>query len=277
VNIPRTADECRIRWLGDKHPDLNHEPWTPTELEKLTTLISDKLEGEIDWVDVAQKLGVWLYQLKLLHPILTPVAFGQTHRVPIDCMRRAIRRPHHTWDVDSDQRLLDAVNMFGTYNWNIGRPSSLTAGHRRLNSFSVARYVAEDVTAGQCQGRYSRSLDPTVKRGHWSEEEDARLRLAVTAYGNSWVDVASAIPGRTNDQCRDRWSDRLNPATVKGKWTDEENQSLVEAVKDLGNKWKAISERLGNSRTDSNVRIVFPYLSFSTCSSTFFHPVSAAL
>jgi hypothetical protein len=169
-------------------------------------------------------------------------------------MRRTIPRPRRTWDAESDERLLDAVKLYGTYNWNIGgHPSStnLVIGNETL--FLVARHVAEDATAGQCQSRYSRSLDPSIKRGQWSEEEDSRLCLAVAAYGNSWMEIASVIPGRTNEQCRDRWSEKLKSPTVKSKWTDEENQSLVEAVKDLGNRWKTISERLGHGRTDSKV------------------------
>ena len=48
-------------------------------------------------------------------------------------------------------------------------------------------------------------FDLTVKRGAWTAEEDTRLGMAVEAYGHSWVEVAGAVAGRTNDQCRDRW------------------------------------------------------------------------
>ena len=51
-------------------------------------------------------------------------------------------------------------------------------------------------------------FDLTVKRGAWTAEEDTRLEKAVEAYGHSWVDVAVAVAGRTNDQCRDRWLER---------------------------------------------------------------------
>lgn len=125
---------------------------------------------------------------------------------------------------------------------------------RLLSPFLVARYVSPDATAAQCFRRYSRTLDPTLKRGTWSTEEDDRLRAAVAAYGKNWVEVATAIPGRTNEQCRDRWMDGLGSAlNKKGQWSEEEDQSLLEAVKDLGNKWKLISARLGNGRSDANV------------------------
>lgn len=118
----------------------------------------------------------------------------------------------------------------------------------------MARHVSEDATAQQCQQRYSRTLDPNIKRGAWTEDEDARLRLAVTVHGNSWIEIAEVIHGRTNEQCRDRWSDKLNPTLMKGRWTNEEDRCLVEAVESLGTtSWKEISERLGTGRTDNNV------------------------
>jgi len=110
-------------------------------------------------------------------------------------------RQRHAWSTEYDQKLKDAVQHYGLNNWAI-----------------VARHVSENATASQCEGRFSRQFDSTVKRGTWTAQEDARLRLAVEAYGHSWIDVASAIPGRTNDQCRDRWSDRqktAGPATRK--------------------------------------------------------------
>lgn len=115
----------------------------------------------------------------------------------------------------------------------------------------VARFVSEDVTATQCQSRYPR-LDPALKRGKWSTEEDSRLELAFKAYGNSWVEVAACIPGRTNDQCREHWSEM---SSSRAPWTQEEEKSLLEAVSTLGNAWTKIAEKLGNGRTGQQVRL----------------------
>ncbi|KAH9999382.1 hypothetical protein BJV77DRAFT_1064287 [Russula vinacea] len=85
----------------------------------------------------------------------------------------------------------------------------------------------------------SRSVDPS---GQLESGEDAQLRLAVDLYGNAWMEVASFIPGRTNEQCRDRWSSRLNPKVPRGKWTAEEDARLLSAVDEFGvEKWKEAS------------------------------------
>jgi Myb-like DNA-binding domain len=125
---------------------------------------------------------------------------------------------------------------------------------------TVSRIVSDDATTTQCQNRYFRSLDPDLKKGAWSPEEDARLRLSIGLYGHSWVDIATVMPGRSNEQCRDRWSERLNPNVAKGKWTEEEDTKLLAVIEDLTDSgnfgWKQVSERLATGRTDNMVNLL---------------------
>jgi hypothetical protein len=74
------------------------------------------------------------------------------------------------------------------------------------------------------------------------------------------MEVASFIPGRTNEQCRDRWTERLNPKIPRGKWTSEEDARLLSAVNEFGlGKWTEVSERVGTGRTDNTVSFVDIY------------------
>lgn len=61
ANFPRTAQDCAIRWLGDRHPQFVHTAWTASEIEKLQTLVENAPERPLDWVEIANKLGVRLY------------------------------------------------------------------------------------------------------------------------------------------------------------------------------------------------------------------------
>ena len=62
------------------------------------------------------------------------------------------------------------------------------------------------------------------------------------------------MEGRSNEQCRDRWNDRLDPKINREAWTEEEDKLLVDVVGELGEgKWKAVSEKMGNGRKDSAV------------------------
>lgn len=105
--------------------------------------------------------------------------------------------------------------------------------------------------------RYPRVFDLSLKKGAWSAEEDARLALAVAGYGISWIEIAGTIAGRTNEQCRDRWSELetgpLPEIAGRPRWTAEEDDALIEAVTSLGNKWKAVSLQLGGRWNDKQV------------------------
>lgn len=112
----------------------------------------------------------------------------------------------------------------------------------------------EHLTPAQCQARWCKTLNPSLRRGAWTEEEDTRLRKAVSGYGTSWVQVATTIPGRTNDQCRERWTEYLNVGPQQC-WTDEEDKALLGAVADFGARWKEISLRVGNKKTGQAVSL----------------------
>ncbi|OBZ76938.1 snRNA-activating protein complex subunit 4 [Grifola frondosa] len=222
--VQRSAKECEIRWLGERHPQFSNTPWTQAEIAKVKELVHGLAAGQIDWVEIAEKLG--------------------TQRTPVDCMRHAITRKAHVWNSDSDNRLIEAVKIYGADNWML-----------------VARFVSEDATASQCQNRYMRTLDPSIKRGAWTEDEDARLRQAVAVFGNSWVDIATFVPGRNNEQCRDRYQEYLNPTVTKGKWTPDQDQALLHAVEQVGeSKWKEVSQLLNIGRTDNMCRVRYVLL-----------------
>ncbi|KIL68331.1 hypothetical protein M378DRAFT_101176 [Amanita muscaria Koide BX008] len=119
--------------------------------------------------------------------------------------QRNIPRSAHVWSAESDLRLREAVDRYGYDNWLI-----------------VAKTVSENATASQCEGRFFRMVDPSIKKGLWTQEEDARLRKAVEAHGNSWIDVASTMSGRTNNQCRERWMHQQKMASSGTKRLDKD-------------------------------------------------------
>ena len=63
--------------------------------------------------------------------------------------------------------------------------------------------------------------------------------------GKSWRTISSYLIGKSEVQCLHRWSKVLNPALVKGPWTEEEDQKVVELVAKCGaKKWSAIANEL---------------------------------
>jgi len=70
---------------------------------------------------------------------------------------------------------------------------------------------------------------------------------------SNWTTVADSLDGRTGKQCRERWTNHLNPGIKKGNWTDEEDRIIIEKQAELGNQWSKITEYL-QGRTDNAVK-----------------------
>ncbi|KAJ8905126.1 hypothetical protein NDN08_001636 [Rhodosorus marinus] len=99
-------------------------------------------------------------------------------------------------------------------------------------------------------------LSPTETRvkGPWRAEEDKLLCELVKKFGpRRWTAIASFINGRTGKQSRERWLNHLNPDLSKRQWTLEEDQIIMEAHHEIGNKWSEIAKRL-KGRTDNSVK-----------------------
>ncbi|XWS50882.1 hypothetical protein CRYUN_Cryun12cG0128000 [Craigia yunnanensis] len=75
---------------------------------------------------------------------------------------------------------------------------------------------------------------------------DEKLRNAISAFkGKSWKKIAEFFPDRSEVQCLHRWQQVLNPDLVKGTWTQEEDDKIVELVAKYGpTKWSVIAKSL---------------------------------
>ncbi|KAK3137241.1 hypothetical protein QOZ80_5BG0449660 [Eleusine coracana subsp. coracana] len=93
-----------------------------------------------------------------------------------------------------------------------------------------------------------RTTGPTRRssKGNWTQEEDDMLRKAVENYnGKNWKKIAECFPGRTDVQCLHRWQKVLNPELVKGPWSKEEDEIIIQMVNKLGpKKWSTIAQAL---------------------------------
>ncbi|KAL3979840.1 acetoacetyl-CoA synthetase [Sarotherodon galilaeus] len=97
---------------------------------------------------------------------------------------------------------------------------------------------------------YDGSLPKPGKRQlgktRWTREEDEKLKKLVEHHGaEDWKVIASLLTNRTDVQCQHRWQKVLNPELIKGPWTKEEDQRVIELVQKYGAKrWSVIAKHL---------------------------------
>lgn len=88
----------------------------------------------------------------------------------------------------------------------------------------------------------------------WSRAEDNLLKGLVGQYGDQWELIAPQFKDRTEQQVQQRWAKVLNPELIKGPWTKEEDEKVVELVRRFGpKKWTLISRYL-NGRIGKQCR-----------------------
>lgn len=109
-----------------------------------------------------------------------------------------------------------------------------------------------------------RRRHPLAKiKGGWTEEEDQLLIRLVQKLGEgNWSPIARSLNdafgkneenGRIGKQCRERWNHHLRPDIKKDAWSEGEEKLLVEAHKQLGNRWSDIAKVIPG-RTENAVK-----------------------
>ena len=90
-------------------------------------------------------------------------------------------------------------------------------------------------------------------RVRWSEEDDKLLIVLVSQLGHNWPLIANKMDGRTSKQVKERWTNQLDPSISTEPWTAEDDQHLVELIREIGHSWCEIARRM-KGRTESMVK-----------------------
>ena len=100
-----------------------------------------------------------------------------------------------SWTRAEDETILEFVKQYGTKNWT------------RLAQMLPGRI------GKQCRERWRNHLDPANNRGAWTPEEDSILINLHQQFGNSWVKIASLMPGRSDNCIKNRWNSTLRKSS----------------------------------------------------------------
>ncbi|KAK7244418.1 hypothetical protein RIF29_39239 [Crotalaria pallida] len=94
-----------------------------------------------------------------------------------------------------------------------------------------------------------------LKKGPWTAEEDQKLIDYIQKHGHGkWRTLPNnAGLKRCGKSCRLRWANYLRPDIKRGKFSIEEEETIIQLHSVMGNKWSTIAANLPG-RTDNEIK-----------------------
>ena len=114
---------------------------------------------------------------------------------PVRAPSRPIRAP--AWTAQEDALLLQAVAVHGPRMWS-----------------RIALNIAWR-NSKQCRERWCNHLNTEIDKGPWTVAEDVVVHAGVCELGHKWSAIALRLPGRTDNQVKNRYNAFLQSKGVK--------------------------------------------------------------
>ena len=110
-----------------------------------------------------------------------------------------------SWKKEEDQAIVDLVDKYG-------------------KSWSKISKMLGTRNGKQIRDRFINVLDPEIKKGKFTDEEDKKLILLYSQYGPRWASISKYYPNRTADMIKNRFH-----SSIKKKMEDtkEFNVSVI--------------------------------------------------
>ena len=97
----------------------------------------------------------------------------------------------------------------------------------RIKWTKIAKGLGGGRLGTRCRERYYNQLDPTIKRGSYTAEEDEKICAEVADMGTKWVKIAALLPGRTENQIKTRWYSTLKKKVASGGFVAATSKSAA--------------------------------------------------
>ena len=102
--------------------------------------------------------------------------------------KKPIYRPHCKWTKEEDEKLKELIKEYGENDW---------------------RHLAkkfEGRNSRQCRERWNYYLNPRLKQGQWSIEEDQQILKKYDELGPRWMEISKYFESRTDAMIKNRYN-----------------------------------------------------------------------
>ena len=111
------------------------------------------------------------------------------------------------WTAKEDKLLLEWIKKKGAIDWH-----------------ECANFI-RGRTGKQCREHWKNCLNPEVKKGEWTSEEDLLIMLSYTKYKGSWREMIHLFKERTENSIKNRFFSQLRKIASNDGFNNEKKRS----------------------------------------------------
>lgn len=175
-----------------KETDTPSTKWSADEVELLKKLVEQYKDTAPRWNEIAENF---------------------VNRSAIDCLTnwQTITNPpvikgKGSWTAEEDNILREKRQLYG-------RKWAKIAAHLPGRQ------------GKQCRERFVNHLDPELKKGEWTDDEEAILIAMHEHHGNRWANISKQLPGRSDNDVKNHWY-----STIQRKFQQHGKEKLIQAA-----------------------------------------------
>ncbi|CAH1413686.1 unnamed protein product [Lactuca virosa] len=96
------------------------------------------------------------------------------------------------WSKEEDDKLRAYIQRYGHWNWRL-----------------LPKFAGLSRSGKSCRLRWMNYLRPNIKHGNFTKEDDEIIVRLHKQIGNKWTAIAAHMPGRSDNDVKNRWNSHL--------------------------------------------------------------------